>query len=92
METRIGQEGKRFPFGATLAPKGPISACSPSIVPRRSSCCSTTWTPRGLRVIDLDPRANHTNHYWHVFVPGVIAGQVDAYRVAGPFDPARGLR
>jgi hypothetical protein len=22
METRIGQEGKRFPFGATLRPQG----------------------------------------------------------------------
>ncbi len=29
---------------------------------------------------------------WHVFVPGLSAGQLYAYRVAGDFDPARGLR
>src|SRR6185437_7485073 len=44
------------------------------------------------RVIDLDPRINRTYHYWHVFVPGVAAGQIYAYRIAGPFDPERGLR
>ena len=44
------------------------------------------------RVIDLDPRTNCTYHYWHVFVPRVTAGQIYAYRVAGPFDPERGLR
>ena len=48
--------------------------------------------PVPFRVIDLDPRTNRTYHYWHVFVPGVIAGQVYAYRIAGLFDPARGLR
>src|SRR2546430_7461939 len=44
------------------------------------------------RVINLDPSANRTYHYWHVFVPGVTAGQIYAYRVAGPVDPARGSR
>ncbi len=27
-----------------------------------------------------------------IFVPGITAGQIYAYRVAGPFDPERGLR
>jgi glycogen operon protein len=44
------------------------------------------------RVIPLDPGANHSYHYWHVFIPGVLPGQLYAYRVAGPLDPARGLR
>jgi glycogen operon protein len=44
------------------------------------------------RVIELDPRSHRTYHYWHVFVPGIRPGQVYAYRAAGPFDPARGLR
>ena len=29
---------------------------------------------------------------WHGFVPGVGPGQAYGYRVAGPYDPARGLR
>jgi glycogen operon protein len=44
------------------------------------------------RVITLDPRVNRTYHYWHVFVEGVKAGQVYAYRAHGPFRPERGLR
>jgi glycogen operon protein len=44
------------------------------------------------RAIDLDPRTDRTYHYWHVFVPGIGAGQVYAYRAFGRFDPAEGLR
>lgn len=34
----------------------------------------------------------HTYHYWHVFVPGIRAGQIYGYRVLGPTDAAHGLR
>jgi len=44
------------------------------------------------RVIPLDPRQNRTYHYWHIFVPDIGAGQLYGFRVAGPFDPQRGLR
>ena len=43
-------------------------------------------------VISIDPHANRTYHYWHVFVPGIGAGQLYGYRVHGPFDPDSGLR
>ena len=44
------------------------------------------------RTIALDPVANRTHHYWHVFVPGVRPGQIYTYRVSGPSDPASGPR
>jgi glycogen operon protein len=44
------------------------------------------------RIIILDPAANRTFHYWHVFVPDVRPGQIYGYRVDGPFDPASGMR
>jgi glycogen operon protein len=44
------------------------------------------------RVIALDPVMNQTYHYWHAFVPAVRPGQIYAYRVSGPSDPANGLR
>ena len=47
---------------------------------------------RPARVIPIDPAVNRTYHYWHVFVPGVQAGQIYGFRAHGPFDPARGLR
>jgi glycogen operon protein len=47
---------------------------------------------RPARMIRIDPSTNRTYHYWHVFVPGVQAGQIYGYRVEGPSDPANGMR
>jgi len=47
---------------------------------------------RPSRTIRLDPDANRTYHYWHIFVPGIEAGQIYAYRAAGPFEPENGHR
>jgi glycogen operon protein len=47
---------------------------------------------RPSRVISLDTFVNRTYHYWHVFVPGLQAGQLYGYRVHGPFDPSKGMR
>jgi glycogen operon protein len=47
---------------------------------------------RPARVIPLDPARHRTYHYWHVFVPGLQAGQIYGYRAHGPCEPERGLR
>ena len=47
---------------------------------------------RPSRVIPIDPFANRTYHYWHVFVPGVEVGQIYGFRAHGPYEPNRGLR
>ena len=47
---------------------------------------------RPSSVIRIDPATNRTYHYWHVFVPGVKAGQIYGYRVSGTFDPSSGMR
>ena len=47
---------------------------------------------RPSRVIPIDPYVNRTYHYWHLFVPGVQAGQIYGFRAFGPFEPDRGLR
>jgi isoamylase len=44
------------------------------------------------RVITLDAKKNRTYHYWHVFVPGIENGQLYAYRIHGPYEPASGHR
>ena len=43
-------------------------------------------------IIALDRLHNRTSYFWHVLVSGVEPGQVYAWRVDGPFDPAAGLR
>ncbi|MCW5881784.1 MAG: glycogen debranching protein GlgX [Anaerolineae bacterium] len=45
-----------------------------------------------VQTIRLDPIYNRTFYYWHIFVPGVGAGQVYAYRADGPYFPDLGLR
>jgi isoamylase len=44
------------------------------------------------RVVPLDPIANRTYHYWHVFVRGLKPGQIYGFRAHGPFDPEHGMR
>jgi isoamylase len=44
------------------------------------------------RVIRIDPLTNRTYHYWHVFVPDVLPGQIYGFRAHGPFDPLNGFR
>jgi isoamylase len=87
------QSGKSFPLGATLTPGG----ANFSVFAKHSRAAQLLLfnhldDAEPSRVIDLDSRINRTYHYWHAFVPGVTAGQLYGYRVAGPFDPARGLR
>ncbi len=43
-------------------------------------------------IVELDPAAHRTYHYWHAFLPGIKAGQLYGYRVHGPAEPAAGLR
>ena len=44
------------------------------------------------RVIDLDPARNRTGDVWHVWVEGIAPGQLYAYRMDGPYEPAQGHR
>ncbi len=41
---------------------------------------------------DAIPLGERTRFVWHAFVEGVRPGQLYAYRVRGPWDPAHGLR
>jgi isoamylase len=89
-EVNIGQSA---PLGATLTDGG----VNFSIFSRRASGVDLLFfdqesDSQPARVISLDPLFNRTYYYWHVFVPQVQPGQIYAYRVTGPFDPANGLR
>jgi isoamylase len=87
------QQGKSFPLGSTLVPGGAnFSVFSNHSAGAQLLLFDDVDASKPSRVIDLDPWTNRTYHYWHVFVPGITVGQIYAYRVAGPFDPERGLR
>ena len=85
--------GRSFPIGATLAPGGAnFSVFSRSAAGIELLFFDRVDDARPSRVIPIDPYLNRTYHYWHVFVPGVQAGQIYGFRAYGPFEPDRGLR
>jgi len=44
------------------------------------------------KAIDLDPVRNRTGDVWHIWVRGLPSGQLYAYRIDGPYQPAQGHR
>ncbi len=85
--------GRPFPLGATLSAGGVnFSVFSKNATGIELLLFAGPEDPEPARIIQLDPRQNRTYHYWHVFVPGVTAGQIYAYRAKGPFEPRKGLR
>jgi glycogen operon protein len=85
--------GSSYPIGATLMPGGAnFSVFSRSAAKIELLFFDRVDDARPSRIIPIDPSANRTYHYWHVFVPGVEAGQIYGFRAYGPFEPVRGLR
>jgi isoamylase len=89
----VESTGRSSPLGATVLPGG----VNFSVFSRHASGVELLLFDREddaqpARVIMIDPAANRTYHYWHVFVPDVHPGQLYGYRVHGPFDPANGMR
>jgi isoamylase len=85
--------GNSSPLGATILPGGVnFSVFSRDAVAVDLLLFDRDDHPQPARVISIDPLTNLAYHYWHVFVPGLQAGQLYGYRVHGPFDPATGMR
>jgi isoamylase len=90
--TEIG-EGSSSPLGATVSPEGVnFSVFSKYATAIELLLFESVDDLRPARIIRIDPSTNLSYHYWHVFVPSVRPGQVYAYRVEGPSDPAKGMR
>jgi glycogen operon protein len=87
----VPSSGRSYPLGATLVPGGAnFSIFSRSAERMELLLFDDEADGSPARVIPIDPGANRTYHYWHVFVPGVQAGQLYGFRVHGPADPASG--
>ena len=85
--------GRSHPLGATVVAGGVnFSIFSRSAASMELLLFDRADDERPARIIWIDPAANRTYHYWHVFVPGVGPGQIYGYRVHGVFNPASGLR
>ena len=85
--------GSSAPLGATIQPGGVnFSLYSKNASGVELLLFDREDDVRPARVILLDSSIHRTYHYWHIFVPGVEAGQLYGYRAQGPFHPSEGLR
>jgi isoamylase len=93
MKTHTEQPGRSFPLGATIVDGGVnFSVFSRDAASVKLLLFDHVDDAVPSRIVSLDPRGNRTYHYWHVFVPGIGAGQLYGFRVDGPHEPWRGLR
>jgi len=89
----VERAGRSSPLGATVKSTG----VNFSLFSRHASGVDLLLfdredDARPARVVPVNPRTNRSYHYWHVFVPGLRAGQIYGYRVRGPYDPPSGMR
>jgi len=85
--------GQSSPLGATVYPDG-VNFC---IFSKQSTSVelllfAQPLDPQPQHSIKLDPKINRTFNFWHIFVKGLQAGQIYAYRVKGDYKPEEGLR
>ena len=79
--------GSQFPLGATISGGGTNFAVASGVADGMTLCL---FDEAGAET--QVPLRDYDDGVWHAFVPGIGAGQAYGYRVAGPYDPARGLR
>ncbi len=85
--------GRSFPLGANVSSEGVnFSVFSKGATGVELLLFDSADSPQPERVIALDPGKHRAYHYWHVFIPGLKAGQIYGYRVAGPWAPDKGAR
>ena len=87
------EAGESFPLGSTIFPDGVnFSLFSKNGTGVELLLFNNIDDIEPSRIVKLDAERNHTYHYWHIFVPGIVNGQLYAYRVNGPFEPLNGHR
>ena len=83
--------GKPFPLGATPGEQVGIAGTNFAIASSVADGVTLCLFDDAGAETQI-PLRDHDADVWHAFVPGIGPGQAYGYRVAGPWDPARGLR
>lgn len=76
-----GSCGQASPLGATVMDGGTnFSLFSRNATSIELLLFDHAGDSRPARTFCIDPTTNRSYHYWHIFVPGVLPGQVYGYR------------
>ena len=77
---RVDAMSRSSPLGATVRDGGVnFSVFSRSAAGIDLLLFDREDDPKPARIIQIDPSAGHTYHYWYVFVPSIQAGQIYGY-------------
>ena len=87
----VTRPGRPFPLGATPGEQLGIAGTNFAIASSVAESVTLCLFDDAGRETQIPLRDNDAD-VWHAFMPGVGPGQAYGYRVAGPWDPARGLR
>lgn len=79
--------GRPYPLGATCDDEGVNFALFSENATGVTLCLFDHDEKETARVKVTE----HTDQVWHVYLPGIQAGQLYGYRVDGPWDPENGL-
>ena len=82
-------DGSPAPLGATFDGRGVNFALFSANATGVELCL---FDPKGNREIERVALPRRTDQVWHVYVDGLVPGQLYGYRVHGPYDPRRGHR
>lgn len=78
--------GKSYPLGSTLGEEGTNFALFSQVATAVELCLfDDQGEETRLPITEVDA------FIWHIFVPGIKAGQRYGFRVSGPWDPAQGV-
>src|ERR1700722_9135741 len=92
-DTAAIRRGTPLPIGARALLNGVnFALCSRHARRVRLELFADCQDAKPARSIDLDPEHNRTGDIWHVWVQDVQPGQIYAYRIDGPYEPAAGHR
>lgn len=82
-------DGHPLPLGATWDGKGVNFALFSANATAVDLCL---FDPSGRREIERIRLPRRTDQIWHVYVSGMLPGQLYGYRVHGPYEPREGHR
>ncbi len=83
--------GRPFPLGATPGRQAGVAGANFAVASTVTDGITLCLFDEAGAETQIPLRDNDAD-VWHVFVPGAGPGQAYGYRVAGPWDLARGLR
>jgi isoamylase len=88
----IAEPGMPTPLGATVRDGGVNFSLYSNSAEAVELLLFAADAPEPSAILDLNQDRHRTDNYWHIFVPGLSAGQEYGYRIDGPARPADGLR